>query len=71
MMQFYLLGELDFEVDLPEVDYMIVVDWEEDTDGYEWECTLHLGGEQRDIKPLLNASDYRYIAEKVEQAAAS
>jgi hypothetical protein len=65
--QIYILGELDFEMTLPEVDYEIVVDWEEDTDGIEWTCTLDINGEQRDITDDLSASDYNYIVERIEQ----
>ena len=69
MNQIYIMGELDFEYDLPEVDYEIVVDWEEDTDGIEWSCTLHMGGKQHDITYELNNSDYFYIDDKVKMEA--
>lgn len=69
MNQLYILGELDFEYTLPEVDYEIVVDWEEDTDGIEWTATLNMNGESRDITEELNKSDYRYIDKKVEEDA--
>ena len=69
MNQLYILGELDFEYTLPEVDYEIVVDWEEDTDGIEWTATLTINGESRDITEELNKSDYNYIFDRVEEAA--
>jgi len=69
MNQLYILGELDFEYTLPEVDYEIVVDWEEDTDGIDFTVTLTINGESRDIIQELNKSDYRYIDKKVEEDA--
>ena len=69
MNQLYILGELDFEHSLPEVDYEIVVDWEEDTDGIVWSCTLTIDGKKHDITFELNESDYFYIADKIEQEA--
>jgi hypothetical protein len=69
MNEFYILGELDFEYDLPEVDYEIVVEWEEDTDGIEWTVTLNMNGESRDITEELNKSDYNYIVYRIEQDA--
>lgn len=70
MRQIYIMGELDFEYSLPEdVDYEIVVDWEEDTDGIEWSCTLYIDGKQHDITYELNSSDYFYIDDKVKMEA--
>lgn len=70
MNQLYLGGgELDFEEQLPEVPYEIVVDWEEDTDGIEWSCTLYIEGKEHDITYELNNRDYFYISDLIEKEA--
>lgn len=69
MSPLYIFGELDFEETLPEVKYEIVVNWDDDTDGIVWTCTLHMGGEERDITHELTPSDYFYIDRKVNQDA--
>lgn len=68
-MQIYILGELNFEETLPDVDYEIFVDWEEDSDGIDMTCTLIMNGESRDITNDLSASDYNYIIDKVREDA--
>ena len=69
MRQIYIYGELDFEETLPEIPYEIVVDWDEDTDGIEWSCTLHIEGRQHDITYELGSIDYFYISDLIEKEA--
>lgn len=65
----YIMGELNFEETLPDVDYEILVEWEEDSDGIDLTVTLNMNGESRDITNDLSASDYNYLIDKVMEDA--